>query len=504
MQWPFRGRHASIIAREVRVGGGSVPHARALQSRIPEFAVGGGLRRTHVLSGPRIRYRVMCAGVLNNGKNAIGVGRQYAQSSLDSGPHQQSITGEQKKRRGLRESGSYERNGSEEVEEEGTKSLGRETWPRDSFGQTAQKGKLLTTPSRLLKLLIPLPTDHPKDVETIAILIHSQQPLSYLERLIQAELTSIKDKEGLQKQPGVSFIAFQFEDHPIRPRKEGSKKTEHSVDPSKEMEVEEVADDKGQGHPEEVQPPDEELDTYSSLRKAQPNGDEGQRYVRWSHATEIGDFIRDAARAGGFIVAIEGAPLGLDQIKITVPSFEERTHFLRMRLRKISDRIRTIAGIKHECDKLAHRGAQRVALGGFGILVSWWCLVYKLTFETDLGWDTMEPITYLASLSTLMGGYLWFLYHNREISYRSALDFTINARQKKLYQLKGVDLHLWENLIYEGNALRREIKTISADYDTEWDEKLDERDERVVKALKHERDQKKQKDERSDKGESKD
>jgi Protein of unknown function, DUF607. len=61
------------------------------------------------------------------------------------------------------------------------------------------------------------------------------------------------------------------------------------------------------------------------------------------------------------------------------------------------------------CDNLAHRGAQRVAIGGFGILAVWWYSVYKLTFETDLGWDTMEPVTYLVSLSTLMAGYLWFL-----------------------------------------------------------------------------------------------
>ncbi|KAL4803683.1 hypothetical protein BDV18DRAFT_162697 [Aspergillus unguis] len=410
------------------------------------------------------------------------------------------MNAERKKRKGLRESGSYERNESEEIGEDGVSRLRRETWPRNSFDEAAQKGKLLTTPSRLLKLLIPLPTDHPKDVETIAILVHSQQPLSYLERLIQAELASIKDDDGLQRQPGVSFIAYQFENNPIRPRKARSNQKKNSVDSSKEMEVEEVAvaDDKGEGHPEKSQPPNEELDTYSSLHSAQGNGDPEKRYVRWSHATEIGDFIRDAARAGEFIVAIEGAPLGLDHITITVPSFEERTHYLRMRLRKISDRIRNIAEIKHECDKLAHRGAQRVALGGFGILVSWWCLVYKLTFGTELGWDTMEPITYLASLSTLMGGYLWFLYHNREISYRSALDFTINARQKKLYQLRGVDLQLWENLIYEGNSLRREIKTISAEYDTEWDEKYDERDERVVEALKKERDQQKNKDDQSD------
>ncbi|KAL3437427.1 hypothetical protein BDV09DRAFT_162965 [Aspergillus tetrazonus] len=506
MQLALRSRQATVITQRLLGGGRNWAHTYnnifSSPYRKPGFAIGRESRQTHGFSGCQSLIRGVQTGVLSKGKGPYGVTRRFTKSSLDSGDGRKTNARHEKQTE-PREQGSYERNGSEEIEEEdeGTERLGRETRSRDSFSNSAEKGKLLTTPSRLLKLLIPLPTDHPKNVETIAILIHSQQPLSYLERLIQAELPMIKDENGTQRQPSVSFIAYQFENHPIRPRKASSKKTKHSVDSSQEMEVEEVAvaDDKGQGHPEESQPPDEEIDTYSSLQKPQPNGGGGQRYVRWSHATEIGDFIRDAARAGEFVVAIEGAPLGLDRIRITVPSFEERTHYLRMRLRKISDRIRTIADIKHECDQLAHRGAQRVALGGFGVLVSWWILVYKLTFETDLGWDTMEPITYLASLSTLMGGYLWFLYHNREISYRSALDFTINARQKKLYQLKGVDLQLWENLIYEGNALRREIKTISADYDTEWDEKLDERDERVVEALKKERDHQRRKGEDPDK-----
>ncbi|KAL4952059.1 hypothetical protein BDW69DRAFT_28287 [Aspergillus filifer] len=499
MQAVFRGRAASIITREIRTGGGQLLQQSTRASPFRSLGFAAGVRRTHVLSGCQNATwsQGARAGTLGAGKTIGGFERAFEQSLLGTGFHRQLFSIDSKKQ--LTQSGAYLKSGTEEVEEERQERLRRETWPRDTFGQSAQRGKLLTTPSRLLKLLIPLPTDHPRDVETIAILTHSQQPLSYLEQLIQAELPPIKDeKDGHQRQPGVSFIAFQYENRPIQPRKARSKRTKHNVDSSQEMEVEEVAVADDKRNPETSEPPDEELDTYSSLQKPQSNSDSEQRYVRWSHATEIGDFIRDAARAGEFIVAIEGAPLGLDQIKITVPSFNERTHYLRMRLRKISDRIKQIADIKNECDQLAHRGAQRVALGGFGVLVSWWCLVYKLTFGTSLGWDTMEPITYLASLSTLMGGYLWFLYHNREISYRSALDFTINARQRKLYQLKGVDLQLWENLIFEGNALRREIKTISADYDTEWDEKHDERDERVVQALKKERDQQKRKDKSSD------
>lgn len=313
------------------------------------------------------------------------------------------------------------------------------------------------------------------------MLIHPQQPLSYLERLIQSEVPRIRDENGRDRPPSVSFIAPQLEQDAIRPKKalyEGS-----------EAEARKLGGPGGEADAavERRRRADDADDTYSYLRGAEP--DQEQRFVRWSQSTEIGDFIRDAARAEEFIVSIEGSPAGLGHIRVTVPSFDERTYFLRMRLRKISRRIQSIAEIKHECDVVAHRGAQRVAIGGFGVLSFWWYLVYKLTFGTDLGWDTMEPVTYLASLSTLMGGYLWFLYHNREISYRSALDFTISARQRKLYQARGVDLRMWESLIDEGNTLRKEIKNIAAEYDVDWDEIQDEQDERVTNALKKERHQ---------------
>lgn len=322
-------------------------------------------------------------------------------------------------------------------------------------------------------------------IEPIAILVHPQQPLSYLERLIQSEVPPI-DGETIKRPPAVSFIALQHEDNAIKPRK----RVEDGLD------IGAIGNDAnqqpGSGAPIERRrrSREEDVETYSYPRKTDsslgPLNGGPENFVRWSQATEVGDFIRDAARAREFIITIEGAPAGLGQIRVTVPSFNERTYFLRMRLRKLSQRIQSIAEIKHKCDAMAHRGAQRVAIGGFGILATWWFTVYKLTFETDLGWDTMEPVTYLVSLSTLMGGYLWFLYHNREISYKSALDFTVSARQRKLYQQHNIDLQLWESLIDEGKTLRREIKSIAAEYDAEWDERVDEQDERVTQALRSE------------------
>lgn len=327
-------------------------------------------------------------------------------------------------------------------------------------------------------------------IEPLALLVHPQQPLSYLERLIQAEVPLVKDEHGQLKPPTVSFLAMELSGDAIQPRhrKHQGSDPEQTSDRGQDKDSVRDASTSMTGEPPiEMRggPGEGGVEMYGNLEKSVPGALRKGRFVRWSSSTEIGDFIRDATRAKEFIVLIEGSPLGA--IPVGVPSFNDRTYYLRMRLRKLSRKLRDLAVIKHECDVLAHRGAQRVAIGGLGVIMLWWYAVYKLTFETDLGWDTMEPITYLVSLSTLMAGYAWFLYHNREISYRSALDFTVNRRQQKLYQMKGVDLRLWESLLEEANALRKEIKTVAREYDVDWDETLDEQDVRVTEALKHER-----------------
>ncbi|KAI4249893.1 MAG: hypothetical protein LQ352_005499 [Teloschistes flavicans] len=369
------------------------------------------------------------------------------------------------------------------------------------------KGKLLTTPSRLLKLIIPLTTlDHNtdrKDVEPLALLVHPQQPLSYLERLIQSELPTIKTAKGEDKIPAVHFRAEILPPEKQAAREEEEEegdleeskfdgKTEKTGILNRKKKTTEIAKDKGLG--------EGSVESYSGLGREAPDSKDGKEanFVRWSPSTEVGDFIRDAARGKEFAVEIEGAP---EQIRIAVPSFNDRTHYLRQRLRKTSTKIMEMASIKRECDMAAHKGAQRVAMGGAGLLVGYWYVVYRLTFETDLGWDTMEPVTYLVGLSTLICGYLWFLYHNREVSYRSALNLTISRRQTKLYQAKGFDVHRWEQLVEEGNAFRREIKQVALEYDVDWDETVDEKSELVRETLKQDRDRKEKKDDEKDKKE---
>lgn len=85
-----------------------------------------------------------------------------------------------------------------------------------------------------------------------------------------------------------------------------------------------------------------------------------------------------------------------------------------------------------------------------------------------------------------MGGYLWFLYISKDLSYKAAMNVTVSRRQSALYEARGFDHHKWEQLVQEANALRREIKVVAIEYDVDWDEATEVGDE-VKEVLTEER-----------------
>ena len=394
-----------------------------------------------------------------------------------------------------------EKNHFDRIEEESKDKQMRSPWMREGSDKppvarlrsagAMTKGKLLTTPSRMLKLILPLTTRDAnkdrKDVEPLALLVHPQQPLSYLERLIQSELPLMEDGNK-ERPPSIIFKAEDSTEEDIgsgesaanKVQKDSGEDENYELDDAEEVMVDGKLERTGKIKSKD----DGKLPAHGNEHSKPPDEEPmPSKFVRWSPSTEIGDFIRDASRGKEFAVVVEGAP----PIYVGVPSFQDRTYYLRMRLRKTGRRISHLADIKRECDAIAHRGAKRVAQSGFLALIGWWGLVYYLTFKTDLGWDVMEPVTYLVGLSGLMGGYLWFLYHNREVSYKSAMNLTVSRQQSKLYEQKGFDLPQWEGLIEEGNRLRREVKMVADEYDVEWDETKDEHDAKVSEELRKER-----------------
>jgi len=370
---------------------------------------------------------------------------------------------------------------------------------KDSEGEGRQmytQGKLLTTPTRLLKLILPLPMGVEKDkdnnssgpdygrsisandeIQPLALLIHPQQPLSYVERLIQAEIPPVME-DGKEKIPSVYF------------RAEDSDSDQHDNKPISRAEARE-RDKKNEGSPSHVA-------SYSGLGHEGPKRKHSEKnWVRWSSSTEMGDFIRDAARVREFAIEVEGYNF---EMRVSVPSFNDRTYYMRARLRRMSRELDRLSQIKKECDLLAHRSAHRLAKGGFGLLTAWWGVVYYCSFHTDAGWDLVEPVTYLAGLTTIMGGYLWFLYISRDLSYKAAMNVTVSRRQNALYETRGFDIHRWGQLVGEANALRSEVKSIALEYDVDWDDAKDVGED-VKEVLDEERTKRKDKRRSSEKEE---
>ncbi|KAL0574496.1 hypothetical protein V5O48_007471 [Marasmius crinis-equi] len=293
------------------------------------------------------------------------------------------------------------------------------------------EGKLLPTSSHLFKLILPMDQissklahdrNTPPKRESIPtiLLLHPSQPLSHLSRLILASMPRKSHPEGL---------SVTFRSSPTAPRQ-----------------------------------------------------------FQWSDSTDIGDFTRDAASAAQFLICvskdsseevetrkdIESDPESV-VISVRVPTFADRTRYLRRRLDVINAELSSMEGLKRECDKEAHRGARRMALGGFGMLIVYWGAVARLTFW-DYGWDVMEPITYLSGLSTVICGYLWFLYQGREVSYSSVLDRSVSARRNALYKNRGLDIEKWSELVQERKTLHKEIGKIKEDYDHRKESEQEEED----------------------------
>jgi len=230
---------------------------------------------------------------------------------------------------------------------------------------------------------------------------------------------------------------------------------------------------------------DEHKSKFESTRRKDPTGDPPITFhtslhsgKRWSPSTGIGDFLREAARVGSFTIAI-----GSRRVKVIVPSFEERTMYLRSSLHSKMVQIGNMARVKNECDKMAQKATQKVAFAGAGIMGVWWVTVGVLTFKTSLGWDTMEPITYLTGLGTVISGYFWFLWHNREVSYRAVLTESTSRRQQKLYAERGFDIETYQDLIQEAKELRKAIKRVASDYELEWDQGNTDMGQRAKNAL---------------------
>lgn len=358
------------------------------------------------------------------------------------------------------------------------KQVERDSGTEDDLGKKAQDldynasdgeliGKLAPTSSHLFKLVVPIPqslasylehlknkdkVDHPKVIET-AYLLHPSQPLSHVSQLILGSLPST------ERSARVEFRAVSGQDHDAYPSRRKSQEAEQ----------------------------EEQDDGGPMLFEREKDGDNLQE-VRWSLSTDLGDFIKQSTLAQSFKIIIlpdesahqaHQASLVPLVLKITIPTFANRTVYLRHRLLRVTKEIAQLTDQKKNLDRTARTQAKRISIFGLGALIAYWGVVCKLTFFSPLGWDVMEPVTYMSGLSTVIGGYLFFLYNQREVSYSSVLDLSISSKQQQLYDKHGFNVARWSELIPEAKALRKEITKIAHDYDYDWRGQLEDLEKEV-------------------------
>jgi hypothetical protein len=143
----------------------------------------------------------------------------------------------------------------------------------------------------LLKLILPLTKNgrdlDRKDVEPLALLVHPQQPLSYLERLVQSELPVIKGADGNEKIPAVYFKAEDSAQDGIKPGTDPESKDDDDDfdrEDLRETQMEETENRLRGGHGEGG------VESYSGQGREGPpvDGAKRRKFVRWSSSTEVG------------------------------------------------------------------------------------------------------------------------------------------------------------------------------------------------------------------------
>lgn len=186
-------------------------------------------------------------------------------------------------------------------------------------------------------------------VRYVVLLFHESQPLSYLANLIRAEHPSAVPSVHQQ------LVEEETKEYHHRHRNPETEKRRKRTEERRRNDAMRVwASLEG--------PPVSFLTRASAGR-------------RWSPATSVGEFLRDAARVGSFIIRI-----GDRAVQVKVPSFEDRTRRLRAELYAKTGQIQTMVGLKAECDAIAYRDVRRLSWTGMGILASWWVTVTYFTF----------------------------------------------------------------------------------------------------------------------------
>jgi hypothetical protein len=162
----------------------------------------------------------------------------------------------------------------------------------------------------------------------------------------------------------------------------------------------------------------------------------------------------DIIHGGGIQLTVDGMEYRLDAkpIGTTKDVIEEYQN----NIKQLQNKLLPLQNIKNDIDFQAANFTKKVVVGALGYLIAQGVVVFKLTFASRLGWDVMEPITYLVTFSTGIFGLGYFSIARKDYLYETVWDQVCEKRKSHLYSLHKFDIAEYNDLV--GELERKELK----------------------------------------------
>mmetsp|Transcript_1690 Transcript_1690/g.2994 ORF Transcript_1690/g.2994 Transcript_1690/m.2994 type:complete len:274 (-) Transcript_1690:262-1083(-) len=156
-----------------------------------------------------------------------------------------------------------------------------------------------------------------------------------------------------------------------------------------------------------------------------------------------------------------------DHVIISVDVLKERVEHalgrsipqvLEKELIDLRKQIQPFRSQLNEIDKRSQRVANMMARLGLGALCAQFGVIIYLTYF-ELGWDQVEPMTWLLGQSVILSGYAYFLFFKSEQSYAGMWNQTRAAYRNSLIKSNGLDL---EKIVQLENEIAQRESKLSA------------------------------------------
>lgn len=108
---------------------------------------------------------------------------------------------------------------------------------------------------------------------------------------------------------------------------------------------------------------------------------------------------------------------------------------------------------------LDKRAARRVTQQVFGMVVAFAGYIGGVSWATvEIGWDVIEPMTYMVTVSTGIATYIYFLIHKKNYTYEHLGNGLLARAKRKQYARNNFDLGAYEKVQWILDLDERKIK----------------------------------------------